>query len=363
MAFLFGRNLRRKQILERVGDISQLGGVRLVELADGRERGVRAAQFRTAGGLAFSVLVDRGMDIDRADYKGVPLCWRSATQSAHPAYFEPEGYGWLRSFFGGLLTTCGLTYAGHPTVDEGEPLGLHGRISNLPARNLCIQERWEGEEFVMSVTGEVTEAALFGPHVVLRRTVSARLGERRLTISDSVENRGYRSEPLMLLYHINFGYPLVDGGARLVAAVQSAAPMDERAEREPRDYPRFLPPQADYEERCYLLRLRPDEEGFIHLALVNPEVGPGLALGAYLRYRRDQLPYLVEWKMLRRGVYAVGLEPANCPLRPRNQLRESGELPMLEPGEVRRFDLEVGVLEGNDELERFARKVALAEGG
>ena len=359
MALLFGSNLRREEVLERVGDISQLGGIRLVELADGRERGVRAAQFRTAGGLAFTVLIDRGMDIDRADYKGVPLCWRSATQSAHPAYFEPQGYGWLRSFFGGLLTTCGLTYAGHPTVDEGEALGLHGRISNLPARNLRIEERWEGEEFVMTASAEVTEAALFGPHMVLRRTVSARLGEPQLTVSDEVENRGYRSEPLMLLYHINFGYPLVDGSARLVAAVQSASPLDERAEGEPEDYSHFLTPQADYEERCYLLRLRPDEAGFVHLALVNPEAGAGLALGVYLRYRRDQLPYLVEWKMLQRGVYAVGLEPANCPLRPRDQLRERGELPMLEPGEVRRFDLEVGVMEGSEELDRFARKVAL----
>ncbi len=139
MATLFGRAMTRNYILERVGDISQIGGVRVVELADGRERGVRAAQFRTASGLDFTVLIDRGMDIDRADYKGTPLCWRSATQSAHPAYFEPEGLQWLRSFFGGLLTTCGLTYAGHPTTDEGEELGLHGRISNVPARNIQVE--------------------------------------------------------------------------------------------------------------------------------------------------------------------------------------------------------------------------------
>jgi len=362
MASLFGKNMSRKDILERVGDISQLAGVRVVELADGRERGVRAAQFRTAGGLAFTVLIDRGMDLDRADYKGVPLCWRSATQSVHPSYFEPEGDGWLRSFFGGLLTTCGLTYAGHPTTDEGEELGLHGRISHIPARNVQVEESWEGDDFIMRVSGEVTEAAVFGPHMVLRRSVTARLGERRLLINDTVENRGHRPEPLMVLYHVNFGYPIVDGSTRLVAAVESVAPMDERAEAESDQYAQFLPPQADYEERCYRFQFRPDEEGYVHVGLINPEALSGAGLGAYLRFPKDQLPYLVEWKMMGRGVYVVGVEPGNCPLMPRDKPRERGELVSLEPGEVQRFDIEVGVLEGAEELASFARKVEMCRG-
>ncbi len=357
MATLFGKTMTRNYILERVGDISQIGGIRVVDLADGRERGVRAAQFRTASGLDFTVLIDRGMDIDRADYKGVPLCWRSATQSAHPAYFEPEGLQWLRSFFGGLLTTCGLTYAGHPTTDEGEQLGLHGHISNIPARSVQVEERWEGDDFVMAVTGEVTEAAVFGPHMVLRRRVSARLGERRLFVSDTVENRGHRPEPLMVLYHINFGYPIVDSPARLVATVETVTPMDERAEREPEGYAHFLTPQADYEERCYRFTFHPDDTGYVHVGLVNPEADGGRGLGAYLRFRKDQLPYLVEWKMMGQGEYVVAIEPANCPLAPRDRLRAQGELVMLPPGAAQEFEIEIGVLDGAEEIERFTRSV------
>ena len=355
MARLLGADITRKDMLDRVGDISQVGGIRLVELADGRERGVRAAEFRTGSGLEFTVLIDRGMDIDRCDYKGVPIAWRSATRSVHPAYFEPEGLGWLRSFFGGSLTTCGLTYAHHPTVDEGEELGLHGRISNTPARNIQVDEHWEGDDFVMQVTGETAESMHFGPHMVLRRSVTARLGERRLTISDTVENRGYRTEPLMMLYHMNFGSPLLDASAEMVAAVESVAFMDERAEHEPDDYPHFLTPQENYEERCYRLRFYPDESGFVHVGLLNSGASGGL--GVHLRYRREQLPYMVEWKMLQRGVYVVGLEPANCAMAPRDKLRASGELPMLEAGDSRSFEVEVGVLEGSEELERFAGAV------
>ena len=162
----------------------------------------------------------------------------------------------------------------------------------------------------------------------------------------------------MVLYHINFGYPIVDGSARLVAAVETVTPMDERAEREPEDYARFLTPQADYEERCYRFTFRPDDTGYVHVGLVNPEADGGHGLGAYLRFRKDQLPYLVEWKMMGQGEYVVGLEPANCPLATRDKLREQGELVMLPAGKTQTFEIEIGVLDGAEEIERFTRKLA-----
>ena len=54
MARLWGREWTREELEQRVGDVLQIGGVRLVELADGKERGVRAAEFRTGSGLAFT---------------------------------------------------------------------------------------------------------------------------------------------------------------------------------------------------------------------------------------------------------------------------------------------------------------------
>lgn len=98
MATLFGRQWTRQELLTYVGDISQLGGIRLSTLADGPERGVRAADVRTGGGLNFTVLLDRGMDIGQAEYRGVPLAWVSATGPVAPAFYEPHGTGWLRTF-------------------------------------------------------------------------------------------------------------------------------------------------------------------------------------------------------------------------------------------------------------------------
>src|SRR6478672_11022044 len=127
MPQLWGRDWTREELEQRVGDMSQIAGVRLVELADGKERGVRAAEIKTGSGFNFTVLIDRGLDISTAEHQGKALAWRSMTEDGHPAYFEPEGLGWLRTFYGGLLVTCGMTWAGAPCEDEGKSLGLHGR--------------------------------------------------------------------------------------------------------------------------------------------------------------------------------------------------------------------------------------------
>ena len=98
---LFGRSWSRRDLLARIGDVKQIAGIRLVELGDGAERGVRAAEFRSGSGLSFTVMLDRGLDIGPAEYKGIPLAWVSPAGFVHPAFFEPEGLGWLRTFGGG----------------------------------------------------------------------------------------------------------------------------------------------------------------------------------------------------------------------------------------------------------------------
>src|ERR1051326_1959810 len=101
MAELFGRRWTRSELLARVGDVSQVGGARLVPLAEGPEAGVAVAEVRTGSGFAFAVLPGRGMDIGFAEYRGVPLCWRSSTGEVAASHYEPEGDGWLRGFRGG----------------------------------------------------------------------------------------------------------------------------------------------------------------------------------------------------------------------------------------------------------------------
>src|SRR3546814_13453873 len=68
----------------------------------------------------------------------------------------------------------------------------------------------------LSITGVMRETRPFGPCLELRRTISGTLGRAVIRVHDRVTNRGNTSVPHMLLYHCNFGWPLVDEGTDIV---------------------------------------------------------------------------------------------------------------------------------------------------
>jgi hypothetical protein len=337
MAHLFGRNFTRQKLLSYVGDLSQIAGVTLGELTDGVERGVRTADFRSGSGLRFSVSLDRGLDIGPAEFRGIPLAWISPTGFAHPRHFEPEGFGWLRSFGGGLLTGCGLTSLGSPEVDEGEALGLHGRLSNLPAQKVQIGEQWLGDECTFWLEGRLRQARVFGENLSLTRRISVGLGESRIAIQDTVENLSDRVSPLMVLYHINLGFPMVDSDCLLEAEPHPVEPRDRQAEGGRPVWMNFRDPTAGYDEQVFYHDLPADETGWASIRLNNPNQGLKLTV----RHKKDTLPNLAQWKMMGSGEYVLGLEPANCRVEGRSQERARGALQTLQPGEQRQFNVEI----------------------
>lgn len=339
MAYLFDRQWSRAELLSYMGDLSQLAGIRLARWDEGVERGVRVAEVRTGAGLDFTVLLDRGMDIGPAAYRGLPLAWLSPAGFAHPAYFEPEGLGWLRTFGGGLLTGCGLTYLGAPDEDEGQPLGLHGRLSLLPARHVQAGETWEEDECTFWVQGEMREARLFGENLRLTRRFTAWLGQSRLAIEDRVENLGAAPSPLMILYHINLGFPLLDESCELLAEPHPVRPRDSVAAPGLEAWMRFQPPTPGYREQVFYHDLPADAEGWASITLRNPT----RRLSLTVRYQKATLPNLVQWKMMGEGAYVLGLEPANCWVEGRSKERARGTLQFLAPGEQRDFRVEIAV--------------------
>ena len=165
MPFLFGRHWSKQELLRHVGNISQIAGVELMSTQRRAPRGVRLARFRTGSGLDFDVLLDRGMDIGKASYRGEALAWQSATGPVSPAFYG-RGGGWLRGFHGGLVTTCGLTYLGSPCVDQGRASRpAHGGASNTPAEGVWVDAAWQDGEYVMWAQGRLREAAVFGENV------------------------------------------------------------------------------------------------------------------------------------------------------------------------------------------------------
>jgi hypothetical protein len=353
MAQVFGRSYSRRELAEHVGDMSQVAGVRMAELSDGFERGVRVADFRTGSGFEFSVLGDRGLDIAWASFRGAPLAWQSPAQAAAPAFYEPEGLGWLRGFYGGMMVTCGLTYLGSPGIDEGQALGLHGRASYIPATHFTSGSAWQGDEYQIWVTGEVREASVFGPNLVLRRRISTRLGESRLIVEDTVTNEGFETAPHMILYHCNFGFPVVTAGSQLLMS-SSVEPRDARAAVGIQRFAQFEVPTAGFTEQVFYHTPIADGQGYGKAALVNRSFDRGQGLGVYVRFPIAELPRLIEWKMLGQGHYVCGLEPSTNWVGGRANERAGGRLTYLEPGESRHYSLEIGVLASSAEINDFA---------
>jgi len=361
MPRLYGRDWTRAELLERVGDVSQLGGARPVLYTEGPEAGVQAVEVRTGGGLSFTVLPGRGMDLGFADYQGASLCWRSSTGEIHPAFYEAEGERWLRGFYGGLLVTCGLTTAGWVSVDEGEEQPLHGRASYLAARNVHVDGDWDGDDYVMWVQGRVRETRVYGENVRLTRRVWARLGERRLFLDDVVENLGFAPVPHMIAYHINPGFPVLDEGSQMISTAREIEPVNPAWQDQAADYATLRGPTKDWVSPVFHHRQRAGADGWAYAALVNRRF-PGGGLGLYVKQRPEELPWLWQWKQTGQGTYVMGMEPANCRGDGRANERARGALRFLQPGERQEYHLEIGVLAGEDEIAAFERQASAARG-
>jgi hypothetical protein len=345
MPEIWGRKYTRAQLLQHIGDLRQLADVRPFEFADGPERGTRGVSFRNAAGLAFRVLLERGMSLYDLQFRGTPLPFLTPAGAVHPAFHEPHGTGWLRSWPAGFMTPCGLTQVGSPCRDGEEELGLHGRAASLPAENVSWGTDWQGDEYSLWVEGSMRESVLFGENLLLRRRVWTRLDAPRLWIEDRVENQGQQPAPHMFLQHINLGFPLVSGDTRLILPEHTTRPRDETAAAGLAECLVFSDPIPDYAEQVFYHDLSAQADGRVEISLVNLAFNHGQGLGLTLRYSKDQYPIFVEWKMMRSGTYVVGLEPSNCLVEGRAAARASGRLQFLQPGETRQYAIEVELFE------------------
>ena len=81
----------------------------------------------------------------------------------------------------------------------------------------------------LTVRGTVEEAALFGGCLRLDSSVSTTAGSNSLEISDTITNESDTPGEVQILYHTNFGPPLLGEGSRIFAAIEQLAPYDEHS--------------------------------------------------------------------------------------------------------------------------------------
>ena len=340
--------------LKKVGHNSQLFGIEEHRLCGGKAEGMKTVLLRNGQGLTVTLAADRCLDPMRVEYKGHNLGFFSPAGWAAPQYYQPEEF--LRNFTAGFMTTCGLESVGAGCEDMGETAVVHGRISNTPAESLNTHTDYSGAQPAMTVSGLMNEAVIFGGKLQLERTITMPSNENVFCIRDRVTNWGGEERPLMILYHCNMGYPLLDEGAELLLPTLEVTPRDPRAAEGVEEYHQVPAPEAGFAEQCYYHRLGQESDHMTFAGIYNEKIGTGVVL----EFCTDELDQFTQWKMTGVRDYVMGLEPGNCRVEGRAKNREDGMLKTILPGETVEFNLTVRILDGEKDLEEVRRRMAAA---
>jgi hypothetical protein len=347
MAELWGKTLTRAELLRRTGSGGQLFGIRPFAFTAGPESLLRGFEINTGGGLVLTVDESKALDLFQLSWRGVNLGFVSKAGLHAPWLCDENGMSYRRCLGAGFLYTAGLSNVGMFCEDGEDYHYAHGAVKNVPAEHVCSRESWQGDECTLSLEGDVREAAFFGRNLLLHRVISANVGARSFRIRDTIENQDFSPAQLMLLYHMNLGYPLLDEGTELLARTRSTEPMSEHT-RTDRDWRVMNAPSDGNEEYLYAHTPCADESGIMSAAVFNDRLGFGLEIRYPVRYLR----YLIEWKCMKSGDYALGLLPSTC--KPVGRLRAAREdqFTTLAPLEKIELELEIRILESRRELEQ-----------
>lgn len=227
-----------------------------------------------SGDFRVVLLPTRGMGVWKAWYDEIELGWQSPVRGpVHPSFVpvhDPSGLGWLDGF-DEMIVRCGMESNGAPEFDEAGRLAypLHGRIANLPAHKVSVTV--DGDSGEISVTGVVDETRFIFQKLRLTATVTITPSRIGFRIQDKVENLSADPAGVQMLYHCNFGSPILGEGAQVVLPVAEMTPRDEGAAAALTAWDTYAAPTAGVSEQVYFFDLHADPDGNTEAMLEDHE--------------------------------------------------------------------------------------------
>ncbi len=340
--------------------------VRKDVLHGGKQEGVEIIEVDN-GKLRFIVIPTRGMSIQHVYMDDLRLGWDSPVKGlVHPQYINLEsrqGLGWLEGF-NEWMVRCGLEFFGAPGTDEfidntGKistmNLTLHGKIGNIPASKVeVIIERQP--PYRIAVRGLVEEALLHGPKLEIWTEISTVPGASTFRISDTITNRSGIEQEFGILYHGNYGPPLLEEGSRFFGPARQVTPINEHSARDVSEYNVYLGPKAGFSEQVYCLRMWADENNRTMVMLRNAVGDKAVSMG----YSIEELPFFTLWKnpVAYEDGYVTGLEPGTGFPRNRSIERKFGRVPKLGPHQSRSFTIDFGLHASKEQVDTIAQEIA-----
>lgn len=331
--------------------------VRKTTLHGGRQEGSALIEIR-AGEASVVVIPTRGMGVLKARFKGVTLGWQSPVDEiVNPAFLtlgERGGLGWLDGF-NEMLVRCGFEWSGHAAVEGGAPYTLHGRAGNTPASKVIV-EIDRAPPHRIAVHGLIKEKAFKLADFECWTTLVVTPGRAGFTLSDSLTNLSDYERPYQILYHANFGPPLLEEGSRFLAPALRVAPFNDAAKPGLAEWDTYLGPTRGFDEMVFVCELAASPEGRTVAALIDRAATRGVTV----RYAPSELPFFTLWKntdTLRQG-YVTGLEAGTNPPYARPVEAARDRLRTLAPGQSTTFTIDVDVLPSPEAVADATARIA-----
>ena len=342
----------KSDLMKYMGSMQQAAYIRPLTYAEGRSTGLKAYEVKN-GPLCYKLMADKCLDMCELSYKGVNFSFLSKPGLQGRNAYDTAGDEAIRGIMGGMFFTCGVETICAPCTVDGVDYPMHGRMRTTPGEHLSADAFWAEDGYHLRASAEMREAALFGENMTLRRSIETVYGQKTVTLTDVFENQGYRDEPLMLLYHINLGWPFLDENLRLILPTRKVTPRDAEAEGHEGEYDRMDPPKDNEPEYVFIHDLAPDADGSLRAVAVNEALGLGLEIG----WNEANLPYFMEWKSTASGDYVIGLEPANSSVYGRPWHEERDTVHRLAPFATEKNVLTFTILDGQDEINQAIQKI------
>jgi peroxiredoxin len=335
-------------------------------LHGGKQEGVEVIEVNN-GKLRFDVVPTRGMSIQEVVMGDLRLGWDSPVKGlVHSKFINLEsrqGLGWLEGF-NEWMVRCGLEFFGAPGTDEfidntgnkaTMDLTLHGKICNTPASTVEVIVERE-KPYRITVRGRVDETLLHGPKLDILTGVSTVPGTAELQISDKITNRSAVEQEFGILYHGNYGPPLMEKGARFFGPVKQVTPINEHAAADVSEYDLYPAAKAGFPEQVYCLQLWADDNGRTKVMLRNAASDKAVSMAFSVK----ELPYFTLWKnpVAHEDGYVTGLEPGTGFPRNRSIERKFGRVPKLAPHQSRSFTIDFALHTGEKEVHAVADEIA-----
>ena len=336
--------------------------VTLRTLHGGRQEGVQVIEVDN-GVMTFTIVPTRGFEIWNAKVGKLRLGWDSpVTEIVHPALInlaDNGGQGWLGGF-GGWMVRGGLASFGSPVQDGDQQLTLHGHVDYIPASQVSVHYK-AGPVPRLVFRGIVNDAQMFGAQLRLTSEISTVIGKPEVVFNDTVTNMSDAPQEMQLLYHTNFGPPLLGAGAQFVAPVAQVAPMNAAsAQNDLAGWASYSGPHAPgYAAQVFNLKLQSDAGGQTQAMLKSADG----ASGVLMSFDTKGLPYMSLWKneASARSGYVTGLEPGTGFPYPRPVERAAGRVPKLKGGESYHIHLAIAALTTKNDVSQAETAIKALE--